>query len=639
MIHINDIVFEFGARKIFDDASWHIKPNSKIGLIGQNGTGKSTLLRIIDGQFKISSGSINMRKDLQIGFLNQDLLSFSSDSDILTVAMQAFERVNELKEKEHRILEEMEKREANEKTLNDLHNIQVEIQALDGYNIEQVSAEILEGLGFSTTDLSRSYNEFSGGWRMRVILSKILLQKPDILLLDEPTNHLDLPSIKWIEEYLRNYSGTVVIVSHDRYFLDNVVNEIAEISFGQITTYAGNYSKYLEEKQIRDEHQQNRFENQEKYIKEQEKFINRFRAKATKARAVQSRIKALEKMQKIESVEDNRPEIKINFEFDLKPGKVVADLKVKKKNYGELSVFDSFDIDISAGDKIAIVGANGIGKSTMLRMITGLEPFDGELNKGYNVVPAFYAQHQLESLNLKNDVLQELSEVSPDYSENVLRKILGAFLFFGDDVFKKIKVLSGGEKSRVALAKTMLQRANFMLLDEPTNHLDIPSIERLIDVLNDYTGTYIIVSHDRHFLSKVTNKIWYLENKKLICYPGTYNEYEDWAKRRTKTTKTNKAKEKPKSVDKPNEQRQSKEERKLKKRVQNQLSKTETRVQELERKKDDLTLEMSKPENARDVGKLNELNDKFNIVEKELALENKKWEELFEKLSEFDESI
>ncbi|HMT29894.1 MAG TPA: ABC-F family ATP-binding cassette domain-containing protein [Bacteroidia bacterium] len=645
MLVLNNISFEFGSRYLYHETSWHIKPFEKIGLIGANGTGKSTLLRIINGEYQVSEGELTKRRDLSIGFLNQDLLSYESGNSILTVAMEAFEKQNQLSEEIDRLLHLLETDHSDD-VLHKLHDAQTLFEALDGYQIKSRAEAVLEGLGFSTTDLTRPLNEFSGGWRMRVMLAKILLAKPDLLLLDEPTNHLDLPSIEWIEEYLDNYEGTVVIVSHDRFFLDRVVNKIAEISNSKITTYTGNYTFYLEAKAMSEELQKNQFKNQEKYIKEQEKFIDRFRAKASKAKAVQSRIKALERVEKINDVEDPAATININFNFNTQPGKVIASLDVKSKKYKDLEIFHNTQIRIDRGDKIALIGANGKGKSTLLRMIDGSEPFDGKFEDGHNVIKAFYAQHQLESLNLEHDLLDELRDCAPDQSDTTLRTLLGAFLFSGDDVFKKIRVLSGGEKSRVALAKTILTKANFMLLDEPTNHLDIQSVNILIQVLNKFKGSYVIVSHDRFFLAEVANKIWYIENKQLKEYPGTYAEYEEWQERQLlkKTTAPVKAKVAEQEAVKPKEngaQKQADNEKQKEKKKQHlKISSTvkslEQQLEQLKKEKDSLIVDMADPLVYSDPEKNKKLQHQFRMNEIELAKKQEEWELAFSQMIELE---
>lgn len=632
MLVLNNISFEFGSRYLYKDTSWHIKPFEKIGLIGANGTGKSTLLRVIVGEYQLSAGEITKRKDLTIGFLNQDLLSYESQKSILEVAMEAFEKQNELAAEIEMLLHKLET-DHSDSILHQLHDAQSLFDALDGYQIRSKAESVLEGLGFSTADLERPLNEFSGGWRMRVMLAKILLGRPDLLLLDEPTNHLDLPSIEWIEEYLDNYEGTVVIVSHDRFFLDRVVTKIAEISNSKITTYSGNYSFYLEAKAMAEDLQRNQFKNQEKYIKEQEKFIDRFRAKASKAKAVQSRIKALERVEKINDVADPSATIAINFNFNVQPGRVIASMDVKSKRYKDLEIFNDTQIQIERGDKIALIGANGKGKSTLLRMIDQSEPFEGEFNDGYNVVKAFYAQHQLESLNLDYTLLEELQHCAPEQSDTTLRTLLGAFLFKGDDVFKKIKVLSGGEKSRVALARTILTKANFMLLDEPTNHLDIQSVNILIQVLQNFKGSYVIVSHDRFFLAEVANKIWYIENKKLKEYPGTYAEYEEWQERNAREKQVASVKEAVKPAPVKTEPVINNNVDKDKKKQQQKLSNTvktlEKELDDLKLKKDRLVQEMSDPAVYADAGKTKSLQQEFNRIELEINTRQQQWEEAF----------
>jgi ATP-binding cassette subfamily F protein 3 len=632
MLSLNNISFEFGGRYLFEEASWQINPGEKIGLIGANGTGKSTLLRIINGEYSLESGTVSKLKNLSIGFLNQDLLSYDSEKNILDVAMEAFGKQLQLHEEIETILARLE-HEHSDDLIHALHDKQTLYESLDGYSIQYKAEELLEGLGFSTNDLKRPLTEFSGGWRMRVMLAKIMLQKPDILMLDEPTNHLDLPSIQWLEKYLHDYEGTVIIVSHDRYFLDNTVDKIAEIAFGKITVYPGNYSYYMEEKTVRDELQQSRFENQQQYIKEQEKLINRFRAKASKAKMAQSRIKKLDRLERVEEVQSNNTHINIRFEIGQQPGKVIEKLHVKEKSYGSLKILESSDAEIVRGDKIALIGANGKGKSTLLRMLFGNEPFEGKLEDGYNVVKSFYAQHQLESLNLDNNLITELAIFAPAEKEGNLRGLLGAFLFAGDDIMKKIKVLSGGEKARVALAKMILSKSNFLILDEPTNHLDMTSVNILIKVLQDFEGTFIVVSHDRYFVSAIANKIWWIENHHIKEYPGDYEEYEYARQQALKEQKADAQKQvqKPeKKVEK--ETSKNDEEKKNKNKLTKKFQQLEAQMASLNDRKSALERDLAKPQIYEDqkvfAGKLAE----FNAVEKELAEVTREWEKVFEEL-------
>ena len=642
MFVLQEITLEFGSRVLFGDLSWHIKPNEKIGLIGANGTGKSTLLRVISGEYSPTSGNISKRNDLIIGFLNQDLLSYLSDNSILDVAMEAFERANVVHTEIEKILVQLE-HDHSEEILNKLHKLQTEYDSLDGYQLQSKAEAILEGLGFTTEDLKRPLKEFSGGWRMRVMLAKTLLQKPNLLLLDEPTNHLDLPSIQWLENYLHDYEGAVIIVSHDRYFLDKIVNKIAELEYEKLTLYTGNYSDYLIEKEERKELQMNAFKNQERYIKEQEKFIERFRAKASKATAVQSRVKALEKLDKVEEVAGPLAAIKIRFAVDKQPGKIISKLNIRSKAYGSNELLKNTTAEITRGDKIAFIGANGKGKSTLLRLLAGHEEFDGDKEETYNVVETFYAQHQLDSLNKEYHPLEELQMTAPDETDTYLRSLLGAFLFKGDDVFKKIKVLSGGERARVALAKVILDKANFLLLDEPTNHLDIQSVNVLVEVLNKYEGTYIVVSHDRYFLSRIANKIWYIENKELKEYPGTYHEFEVWqaeqkALKPTKSSPVTKLAKAEKATNiYPDEKNKDQNKKKEKQRLETLSKKHEEQVTILKKDHERLSLMMSDPNVFQDKLKYKNLQSEFDKCVHDLKHHEVEWEAYYLKLLELDE--
>ncbi|MFN5362815.1 MAG: ATP-binding cassette domain-containing protein, partial [Bacteroidota bacterium] len=531
LIGLQNLTFEFGARKIVEDATWHIQPGERIGLVGYNGTGKSTLLKLLVGEYSPSAGTVEKSKETTIGYLHQDLLSFQTTDSITRVALSAFERVMELEVEIETLGVQLEQAPENEELLIRYTDALHEMDVLDGYQIHHKAEEVLHGLGFSNDDLVRPYQEFSGGWRMRVLLAKMILQQPDVLLLDEPTNHLDLPSIEWLEKYLLHYKGSVVIVSHDKYFLNRMVNKIVELYQQQLHIYTGNYFQYQEEKAIRIEMQQKAYENQQDFIRQQERFIERFKAKASKAAQAQSVQKRLDKLELIEDVKLERPDIRINFQLEKVPGKVLVELKDVSKRFGNIEIVRQASAEIERGDKIALIGANGKGKSTLLRVIAGIEPFEGERVWGYNVEESFYAQHQLEALNLQHTVLEELQQCGSKKTDLELRSLLGSFLFSGDAVDKKIKVLSGGEKARVALAKTIVSRANFMMLDEPTNHLDMHSVELLADALNKYEGTFILVSHDRFFISKTANKIWEIHDNRIREFKGGYHEWVEWNER------------------------------------------------------------------------------------------------------------
>lgn len=637
MIAINNLTFEIGARRLYDGADWHIKPGDKTGLIGANGTGKTTLLKLIVGEYTPTSGSISMAKDIRIGYLNQDLLSYYSDRSILHVAMEAFERQNQLHTEIEQLLKKLET-DYSDDLIRKLSDKQTEFEALDGYNIEYRTHEVLAGLGFSDSDQQRPLSEFSGGWRMRVMLARILLQTPDILLLDEPTNHLDLPSIKWLESYLQAFEGAIVIVSHDRYFLDRVVTSIVESKAGKLTFYAGNYSFYLEEKALREEIQRNQYKNQQAKIKQEERLIERFRAKASKARMVQSRIKALERMEKVEDVDDYNPTVNFRFKFTKPSGRHVVRLEHISKSYPNNPILENADAVIEKGDKIALIGANGKGKSTLLRIIAETDRnFTGKCEKGHNVTQTFFAQHQLEALHLDHEILQELQLAAPKHTETELRSILGCFLFTGDDVFKKIRVLSGGEKSRVALAKALTADANFLVLDEPTNHLDIQSVNILIQALQQYEGTFIVVSHDRYLLDNVANKIWFIEDRKIKEYPGTYREYEDWQARRSANASVETPAAKPKATAaKPAPARNNDREKQAKK-LHRELEDVEQRIIAAETAIRDAESAMADEAVYADPGKLQEMTGRYEQLKAELNTLQERWEKLAEEIMLLEE--
>ncbi|WP_345161556.1 ribosomal protection-like ABC-F family protein [Nibribacter koreensis] len=641
MISINNLDFHFGSRTLYEDANLHIKPKDQIGLVGLNGTGKSTLLRLLVGEYKPDRGSIQMSRETTLGFLNQDLLSYDTHESILKVAMQAFEEAIQVQHKIDEVLHAMET-DYQDEHIDKLAKLQEQFEALDGYNIQVKAEEILEGLGFSTEELQQPLRTFSGGWRMRVMLAKILLQKPSLLLLDEPTNHLDLPSIKWLETYLSAYEGAVVIVSHDREFLDKTTNMTVEVSGQKLNVYAGNYSFYLEEKELRNEIQKGAYENQQQQIKQAEQFIARFKAKATKAKQAQSRMKALDKMERIEDVAGDAPVVNFKFQFTVQPGRNILRLENVSKSYGDKLIFKNTNVNIERGDKIALIGANGKGKSTLMRIISGDEPIQGERQLGHNVIMAFYAQHQLESLTVENEILQEMVQAGSRRTEMELRGVLGSFLFTGDTVFKKIKVLSGGEKSRVALAKTLISEANFLLLDEPTNHLDMQSVNILIQALEQYEGTFVVISHDRYFVENVANKIWYIEDHVLKEYPGTYHEYEYWQEQRDRDVKRNVQaqatvpKTQPKVQATPSERQNLEQE--LKKANQ-KLKQVEGLVQDLEGKLKNCENKLALPSTYSDPNALHEATQQFEKIKSQLDKEQAIWEQLMEQVETIENKL
>jgi ATP-binding cassette subfamily F protein 3 len=470
---------------------------------------------------------------------------------------------------------------------------------------------------------------------MRVMLAKILLQDPDILLLDEPTNHMDLPSIKWLETYLAGFEGAIVIVSHDRYFLDKIINRTVESRKGKLTSYAGNYSFYLEEKELRAEIQRGEFKNQQAKIKQEERLIERFKAKASKAKMAQSRMKALDRMERVDDVDDDNPTVNFAFKFSKPSGRHVVRLENISKSYPNIDILKNADAVIEKGDKIALIGANGKGKSTLLRIIAGTEKFEGKCEIGHNVTTTFFAQHQLESLHLDNAILEELQAFAPKHTDTELRSILGCFLFTGDDVFKKIKVLSGGEKSRVALAKSLTTDSNFLILDEPTNHLDIQSVNILIQALQQYEGTFISVSHDRYFLDNVANKIWFIEEDKIKEYPGTYAEFEEWDAKRVKPV--------PKAIPvKPEEKKPAVKEpvpasaQQQLKKLNDKLKRTEDEIAVFEQSVKNCEAELAKEEIFSNQQKLDEANKKYLAEKALLDAAQNTWEELAAEIMELE---
>ncbi|HEU5164174.1 MAG TPA: ABC-F family ATP-binding cassette domain-containing protein [Chitinophagaceae bacterium] len=655
---LTNVTFEFGSRALIQNATWHIQPGERIGLIGYNGTGKSTILKLFVGEYLPSAGTVEKTKNTSIGYLHQDLLSFDTNDSIFEVALSAFERVQQL-EKEIEILGKELEKTGDEKTLHDYTDKLHELETLGGYNIHHKTEEILQGLGFANADLKRPYKEFSGGWRMRVLLAKMILQQPDLLLLDEPTNHLDLPSIEWLEKYLLSYPGSVVIVSHDKYFLNRMVTKIVELYQQQLHIYSGNYDFYEKEKATRMELMQKAYENQQDYIRQNERLVERFRAKASKAAMAQSLIKKLDKLDRLEEPELERPNIRINFRLDKTPGKVLVELNHITKAFGENLIVKNSSAEIERGDKIALIGANGKGKSTLLRIIAGTESFEGNRKWGHNIEESFYAQHQLEALDVNHTVIEEMMQAGSQKTELELRTLLGCFLFSGDDVEKKIKVLSGGEKARVALAKTIISKANFLLLDEPTNHLDMHSCELLIESLNKYEGTFVLVSHDRYFVSKTANKIWEIVDHEIKEFKGGYEEYVAWKERMQSAGRSqqsavkssesrvqnresgNKNQESKKSNFKeaPKPQTTSPINKEHKKELQKQqriFQQLEEKVALLTKQKNELEAALTDPATYSDKQKFLLAEAAYNKAAADLKQLNKEYEQVFEKIMELE---
>jgi len=505
-----------------------ITPRDRVGLVGANGTGKSTVMKILAGLETLDYGSLSTAKGISAGYLPQDGLTLSGQT-VFAEAMSVFSELRDMEQEMEDLTGRMSELDHSspeyDQVADRYHRIQHEFQMRDGYAIEAQVGTVLSGLGFPKEDWHRHTDEFSGGWQMRIALAKLLLQQPNLLLLDEPTNHLDLEARNWLEEYLTNYPYAFVLISHDRYFLDVTVNKIAEIWNKHIHLYTGNYEKFLGQKTQRLEQLQAAFRNQRERIEQLEIFINRFRYTATKAKQVQSRIKELEKMERIEIPQEERT---IHFSFPQpKPsGRIVAEFAGVAKSYGQKEVFRDVTFMIEKGDRIALVGVNGAGKSTLIKLLAGVEPLtQGEFRLGHNAQPDYFAQDQYKELNPDARILDDLGQISTRSTQTELRSLLGCFLFSADDVFKRIGVLSGGERNRYALLRMLLHPASFLLLDEPTNHLDIRAKDVLLAALSDYTGTVVFVSHDRYFIDKLATRVFHVGDGQVEVYPGNYEDY------------------------------------------------------------------------------------------------------------------
>lgn len=529
MLSVSNISVQFGAKRLFDDVSFIVNPRDRIALVGSNGTGKSTLLKIINGDLEPDEGVAARSKHTTVDYLPQDGITYfgktlfdevySGVSGIAEVKNEIDEINNELPSFEDKNSPEYLD------LIEQLGELQHRFEELEGFKIKSTIEKVLMGLGFTVDDLNRQTEEFSGGWQMRICLAKLLIKNPSVLLLDEPTNHLDLESLLWLEGFLRAYEGAVILVSHDRTFLDNMTDKTIEIYTGKVTIYSGNYSFYVKEKELRKELTEKRYLNQQKYLKQQERFIERFRYKKNKASVVQSRIKMLEKLERIE-IEDEESAIHFKFPPATHSGRKVIDIKNLSKSYGDNLVLKNVNLEMERGDKIGFVGVNGAGKSTLARIIIGTEEFqEGERKLGHLTELEYYSQHQAETLNPAHNVLETLDETATGDIRKQLRSILGSFLFKGDDVFKSVSVLSGGEKSRLALAIMLLKQSNFLVLDEPTNHLDMNSKRVLMNALREYQGTILIISHDREFLDGIVNKIIEVKNKNIKIYEGNCSYY------------------------------------------------------------------------------------------------------------------
>ncbi|WP_417858312.1 ATP-binding cassette domain-containing protein [Xanthomarina gelatinilytica] len=594
MLNIHNLSISFQGEYLFEDITFKLSPGDRIGLIGKNGAGKSTMLKILAKELEPDSGQIAADKNLSIGFLKQDI-DFELGRTVLEESYEAFKDIKTLEAKIEDINEQLVKRTDYEsdgyhQLMVDLNEIQHQYEILGGYNYQGETEKILQGLGFKRSDFEKLTDTFSGGWRMRIELAKLLLQNNDILLLDEPTNHLDIESIIWLEGFLKNYPGAVVIVSHDKMFLDNVTNRTIEISLGRIYDYNKPYSKFLVLRQEIKEQQLATQKNQQKQIEHTEKLIEKFRAKASKATMAQSLIKKLDRIDRIEVDEDDHAVMKLNFPVSIVPGKIVIEAHDVSKNYDEVQVLKNINLTVERDSKIAFVGQNGQGKSTLAKIIVGEIKHQGTLKLGHNVQIAYFAQNQAEYLDGNKTVLDTMIDAANETNRSKVRDILGSFLFRGEEVDKYVRVLSGGERNRLALAKLLLQPLNVLVMDEPTNHLDIKSKNVLKEALKKFEGTLILVSHDRDFLQGLTNKVYEFKDHKIKEYLGDIDFYLEQrnVENLREVEKRDVVKEIPKESNK-----QTYEDQKKIKSLNNKLSNLEAKIQQLEKQIKEMDVELA----------------------------------------------
>src|SRR5690554_7508638 len=627
MINIHNLSVSFQGDYLFEKITFQLKAGDRVGLVGKNGAGKSTLLKIIAGEQEYDTGQIATDKEVSIGFLKQDI-DFEKGRTVLEESYEAFTEIKKLEKRLEQINTQLAERTDYEsdgyhQLMVDLNDVQHQYEIHGGYNYQGETERILQGLGFQREDFGKLTETFSGGWRMRIELAKLLLQNNDILLLDEPTNHLDIESILWLEDFLKSYPGVVVIVSHDKMFLDNVTNRTIEISLGKIYDFNKPYTQYLVLRQELREQQLASQKNQQKQIEQTEKLIEKFRAKASKATMAQSLIKKLDRMDRIEVDEDDNSVMTLNFPVSVIPGKVVVEAHGISKKYGGLQVLKNIDLNVERGSKIAFVGQNGQGKSTLAKIIVGELKHEGQLKLGHNVQIGYFAQNQAEYLDGSKSVLDTMIDAANEKNRSKVRDILGSFLFRGDEAEKYVRVLSGGERNRLALAKLLLQPLNVLVMDEPTNHLDIKSKNVLKDALKKFEGTLILVSHDRDFLQGLTNTVYEFKDHKIKEYLGDIDFYLEQrnVENLREVEKRDVVKETPKESNK-----QSYESQKKMKSLNNKLSNLEAKIQQLEKeiKEMDMALASNYDETVSKAG----FFDTYQSKKKKLEAHMDDWEKV-----------
>jgi len=643
MISANNISVFFGGQELFEKVSFMVNKGDRIGLVGKNGAGKSTLLRILSGELSPNEGSISTPNDSTLGYLRQDL-DFEEGRTVQQEAELAFKEIKELEEKINAINLEMSERtdfetEGYMQLITDLNDLNERFGLLGGYTIQSEMSQVLLGLGFQLDDFSRQTNEFSGGWRMRLELTKILLSKPDVLLLDEPTNHLDIESIVWLESWLKNYSGAVVLVSHDKAFLDAVTNRTIDLILGKAIDYKASYSKYVELRKDRQEKQIQSKKNQDKEVKQTKMLIDKFRYKKSKASFAQSLIKKLDKMEMIEVEQDETASMHFKFPPAPHSGKVTLKVNEVSKSYDELEVLKGIDLLLERGEKIAFVGKNGEGKTTLAKIIVNNIPFEGQVEYGHQVKVGYYAQNQSELLDDNKTIIQVIEDAADEHSRPRVRDMLGSFLFSGDAAQKKIKVLSGGERARVALCKLLLEPVNLLIMDEPTNHLDMVSKDILKNALNKYDGTLIIVSHDRDFLQGLSEKVYEFKDQGIKEYLGDINEFLNAKKVVDFKQFEIENKQKASSAkSKDSENKISYQERKQLdkdiKKASNKVGDLERSVEALEKELKALDAELSQPDRYKELSSQADFFESYQEKQQQLAQYISHWEKNIESLEE-----
>lgn len=637
MLNVHNLSVSFGGEYLFEEISFRLSSGDRVGLIGKNGAGKSTLLKILSKDMPIDSGAIAFSKDLKMGFLRQDI-DFEQGRTVLEESYQAFVELKELELKLDEINHQLAERtdyetDSYSQLIVELNDVTHHYEILGGYNYEGETEKVLLGLGFKREDFDQKTETFSGGWRMRIELAKLLLQSNDVLLLDEPTNHLDIESIIWLENFLKNYPGGVIIVSHDKMFLDNVTNRTIEISLGRIYDYNKPYSKYLVLRSEMMQQQLNAQKNQEKEIQQAERLIEKFRAKSTKASMAQSLIKKLDRMERIEVDEDDNSVMNLRFQVSVIPGKVVVEMEGLSKSYGDNHVLEDIDLLIERDSKTAFVGQNGQGKSTLAKILVGELEHGGHLKLGHNVQVGYFAQNQAEYLDGDSTILDTMIDAANETNRSKVRDILGSFLFRGDEVDKYVKVLSGGERNRLALAKMLLQPFNVLVMDEPTNHLDIKSKNVLKQALQNFDGTLILVSHDRDFLQGLTNKVYEFKDGSIKEYLGDIDYYLE--ERKAADFRAIEKKETPvKKKKTPKVEQVSFEDQKRLKSLKNKLSTTESEIASMEKKIKAIDHDLLINYDAT-IAKPN-FFDSYEKKKKDLEKLMKEWEELILALEELE---